>query len=588
MINKTLFPYTPNLKNKKEKTESNDSHSELDLTMKEDNLYIIEDKSIRGRNRSKLSLEKEISSVSSIFSDSSKERESEKENIFPTFEQLIDYKKNILLTSTPFVIPSVGREEGSNYIYNSDDKERELLENSSYLDRSLINNCVPKNLLNSITKSNSEEGDNKNSLLEKVKSQIKSKGIREYIPKSHLLDKEKEKEKNKSILYILSNFILVCLDSQGNYIIQSILSESTNRNDILLITNQIILHFGQLYFHSYATRVIQRLIETASEDILLLLKGVIMSHLSLLCKDHNGIHIVYKYVGHVRSNQFIYEYINSNIVDISLDKEGCCLIQKLLLNKSNLSQHMSLCQKIIENVLLLICDRHSSYVVQSMILNGSEEMMKEIVIIVFDYKVFKEISKNKYSSGVIEKSIDKNNKEIINHLLELLHNNQTLIRDLARDQYGNYILQRILSVLTDNELELNRLLILIVNCSESIKENIIGIKFIQKIELLYPSYNIILKSKSIHPKPIHLNPIYLPNQNYIHPIYQYPHNQQYYPHQYHQYSQPLYYNQIYPMNPMNMNHVYINNMYFIQNGNGNGNGQNYENLHKSYSNINKK
>lgn len=586
MINKTLFPYTPNLKNKKEKTESNDSHSELDLTMKEDNLYIIEDKSIRGRNRSKLSLEKEISSVSSIFSDSSKERESEKENIFPTFEQLIDYKKSILLTSTPFVIPSVGREEGSNYIYNSDDKERELLENSSYLDRSLINNCVPKNLLNSITKSNSEEGDNKNSLLEKVKSQIKTKGIREYIPKSHLLDKEKEKEKNKSILYILSNFILVCLDSQGNYIIQSILSESTNRNDILLITNQIILHFGQLYFHSYATRVIQRLIETASEDILLLLKGVIMSHLSLLCKDHNGIHIVYKYVGHVRSNQFIYEYINSNIVDISLDKEGCCLIQKLLLNKSNLSQHMSLCQRIIENILLLICDRHSSYVVQSMILNGSEEMMKEIVIIVFDYKVFKEISKNKYSSGVIEKSIDKNNKEIINHLLELLHNNQTLIRDLARDQYGNYILQRILSVLTDNELELNRLLILIVNCSESIKENIIGIKFIQKIELLYPSYNIILKSKSIHPKPIHLNPIYLPNQNYIHPIYQYPHNQQYYPHQYHQYSQPLYYNQIYPMNPMNMNHVYINNMYFIQNGNGNG--QNYENLHKSYSNINKK
>lgn len=573
MINKTLFPYTPNLKNKKEKNERNDSNSELELTMNEDNLYIIEnlgieDKSIRGRNRSKLSLEKEISSVSSIFSDISKEREGEKENIFPTFEQLIDYKKNILLTSTPFVIPSVGREEGSNYIYNSDDKERELLESSSYLDKSLIDNCVPKNLLNSITKSNSEEGDNKNSLLEKVKSKIKTKGIREYIPKSHLLDKEKEKE--RLFLYILSNFILVCLDSQGNYIIQNILSESTNRNDILLITNQIILHFGQLYFHSYATRVIQKLIETASEDILLLLKGVIMSHLSLLCKDHNGIHIVYKYVAHVRKSQFIYEYINSNIVDISLDKEGCCLIQKLLLNKSNLSQHMSLCKKILENILLLICDKHSSYVVQSMILNGSEETMKEIATIVFDYKVFKEISKNKYSSGVIEKSIDKSNKEIINQLLDLLHNNQTLIRDLARDQYGNYILQRILSVLTDNELELNRLLSLIVNSSESIRENIIGIKFIQKIELLYPSYNNILKSKSIHSKPNHINPIYLPNQNYIynhtHPIYQYPHNQQYYPHQYHhQYSQPLYYhNQIYPMN---MNHVYINNMYFIQNGN---------------------
>ena len=192
--------------------------------------------------------------------------------------------------------------------------------------------------------------------MDKIKKQIVCKGIKEYVPKSNplinvslfmnstisqhqcvhiqnlLLTKPNE---YKSFLpQIFSLFPSSCCDPHGNYLVQQIIP-LLSRDELIQMTNLVIVYFKEFYYHNYSTRVIQKLIELSNDDNQRLLSPVLLTHLSYLCKDHNGIHIVIKTVTFFKNSSFVYDYIVSNIEEIAKDKEGCCLIQKILEKVTN-------------------------------------------------------------------------------------------------------------------------------------------------------------------------------------------------------------------------------------------------------------
>lgn len=196
------------------------------------------------------------------------------------------------------------------------------------------------------------------SIVEKIKKQIVCKGIKEYVPKSnsfinapvsvfansffnhnqcvqiqHLL-LTKPNEYKSFLPQIFSLFPSFCCDPHGNYLVQQIIP-LLSREELIQMTNLVIVYFKEFYFHNYSTRVIQKLIELSNEDMQRLLAPVILSCLAYLCKDHNGIHIVIKTVTYFKSSLFVYDFIVSNIEEIAKDKEGCCLIQKILEKVTN-------------------------------------------------------------------------------------------------------------------------------------------------------------------------------------------------------------------------------------------------------------
>ena len=134
---------------------------------------------------------------------------------------------------------------------------------------------------------------------------------------------------NMLLPQFLNYFMNFCKDPHGNYLAQQIISK-VKHNDLFLITNCVIMYFKELYYHSYGTRVIQKMIDLSIEPVLSMLKGIIYENLMLLCKDHNGIHILYKYINTSKDIQFVYNFLYNNITNVSTDKEGCCLIQKIL------------------------------------------------------------------------------------------------------------------------------------------------------------------------------------------------------------------------------------------------------------------
>ena len=533
-------------------------------------------------------------------------------------------------------------------------------EKSNFLDKSMFKQCVPKdlaqmmnnngnslnindsfkstkektttndnNILDSINNTNTNINLNDNDIIEKMKKQINSNTIKEYIPKAkaevkHTLPDITNVYSNstnkifeqgefirlqtiikqnlipiQSLLpQLLNNFITFCTDPHGNYLVQQILLNVTH-DDLRLITNCIIACFKELYYHNYATRVVQKLIELSQEDILLMLREVIANNLTLLCKDHNGIHIVYKYAFVSQDAQFIYNFIYTNIISICTDKEGCCLIQKLLENKSNQFNYLLytlLAKKSIE----LINDKYANYVIQSVIMNGPKLISKEITDCLLEPTNLKNIGKQKFSCNIIEKCLDGNHDYIHIALINSLLIEKSLVKELIIDTYGTYIIQKVIPLAS--ETERRKLFKILVHYSYQINESIVGSKVYNKIKIMYQELCDIEKKKhekhllnsTIQSQAYYNQPSFYSMNPQMNPSNYYPHDAQNSMLNNYIYPQQHYYpyiNQINPtINPNVMSQVFVNNMYFMNPNlpiQPNQSQQTQPNYQESYSHIRK-
>ena len=143
-----------------------------------------------------------------------------------------------------------------------------------------------------------------------------------------------------------------------------------------------------------------------------------------------------------------------------------------------------MCNKINQNLNKLINNKYGNYSVQAIInaLKDEKKLIEPIYLYISNNIV--ELSNQKYSSNVVDTFImkkDEFSKQIIN---EIIKNNQ--IKEMIKDQYGNYVIQKAMSI--SNSETLNKIIQQIKPVIPELLMNNLGKKIVNK---LTQQYNIV-------------------------------------------------------------------------------------------------
>jgi len=198
-----------------------------------------------------------------------------------------------------------------------------------------------------------------------------------------------------------------------------------------------------LCLNPHGTRVIQRLVDFLKTDRIIdkfieCVEPIIID----LVKDINGNHIIQKFVNSVRKSDFIYDILIRNYVKVATDKHGCCVLQKCI-EVSSPKYKAKLIDLIVKNTPNFITDQYGNYVIQYIISMNNHEINRKIT----DFFIINigTLGKQKFSSNVIEKvfefSDDATKEKMVRELAK-----PEIIQNLLFDMYGNYVIQKALSV----------------------------------------------------------------------------------------------------------------------------------------------
>ncbi|KAJ3879349.1 ARM repeat-containing protein [Lentinula edodes] len=244
------------------------------------------------------------------------------------------------------------------------------------------------------------------------------------------------------------HFADLMTDPFGNYLCQKLLEYSTDeqRN---VICESVAQDLVNISLNMHGTRAVQKMIDflsTHRQQANLRYNAQIHSiilalslHVVVLIKDLNGNHVIQKCLNKLspEDNQFIYNAVAANCVEVATHRHGCCVLQRCIDHASD-HQRIQLVNEITFNALTLVQDPYGNYVVQY-ILDLNDNRFSDAVIRQFAGNVCA-LSVQKFSSNVIEKCIrvaeHSTRKMLIEELL-----NRTRLEKLLRDSYGNYCVQ---------------------------------------------------------------------------------------------------------------------------------------------------
>ena len=292
-----------------------------------------------------------------------------------------------------------------------------------------------------------------------------------------------------------SKMLLLINDQFGNYLYQQfidVLNESNLNNFLSFLS----LNFTKIAFSPHGTRVIQKLIEDFSQNqkvsmkLYEMLKTNLPGRIYEMSNDENANHIIQKFIVYIKYpyNDFVFEEIYDNFANIAVTKYGCCVVQKCLMNGIP-SQKERAVFLSLQNTFYLISNQFGNYVYQCLIFLNDERIIVEIYKIIYHQLVA--LCKEKYSSNVIEKIFDIKNKMIVKNIVRHICESEENIIELVTDQYGNYIIQKIINTVMDQSLIMKILNVIRRNVHEIYKIPF-GKKLILKLSKRYKNLEQLL------------------------------------------------------------------------------------------------
>jgi hypothetical protein len=248
----------------------------------------------------------------------------------------------------------------------------------------------------------------------------------------YLIDYITFEELSKIFSYILKNFVLFSSNSQSFLLIDKIISlynsgiEKESKNENINYLNDELYSF----FVSYFSKNIPKLIHS---------NNYIYCVINLVIK-----------LGYPK-NDFIFLEIKNEFKNYAYNRQGCILIQNLF-PLGNETQQQNLLGVILEQYNELIVDKYGHYIFKYLLYqadNGEKYYNEIFNKIIHDIKRY---INNKYSSVVIERLLDSSDLNIKKKIIEKICANENDVIELLYHAYGNYILQKIISVFKDNKI----------------------------------------------------------------------------------------------------------------------------------------
>ena len=281
-------------------------------------------------------------------------------------------------------------------------------------------------------------------------------------------------------------------DLFGNYFIQAIIPK-LDTNNLISFINMVRNKLLKLCLNPHGTRVVQALIDNIKNNkynLLILFTKDLSKIMDKLIDDLNGSFVLIHYAEEIKDNDIIFNFLNKNIVEICIKTYSCSALQKFI-DLGNNKQKYKLINNIINNINKLIGNQCGVYVLQ-FVMNKKDYLINDIILLKIINNLIK-YSKQKYSSNIIEKCLETCSPNAVNKLIEILKND-IIVRELIKDLFGNYVIQKLLIICPDNVIR-NHILGIIASEFNALTKLSFGHKLIKKLLLTYPEIKMNYNEK---------------------------------------------------------------------------------------------
>ncbi|KAI9756973.1 MAG: hypothetical protein M4579_003631 [Chaenotheca gracillima] len=249
-------------------------------------------------------------------------------------------------------------------------------------------------------------------------------------------------EKDQVFREIKPNCLQLMTDVFGNYVIQKFFEHGTQQQKTGL-ADQMKGHILHLSLQMYGCRALEHILVDQQASLIKELDV----HILKCVKDQNGNHVIQKAIERVPREHisFIIDAFAGQVHTLATHPYGCRVIQRMLehcdvVSKASILQELHSCSST------LIQDQYGNYVTQHIIELGEDEDRNKVIALVMSQLLH--LSKHKFASNVVEKSIefgkDYQRREIMNTLTALEADGSSPLQILMKDQYGNYVIQKLL------------------------------------------------------------------------------------------------------------------------------------------------
>ena len=294
---------------------------------------------------------------------------------------------------------------------------------------------------------------------------------------------------------IKSDLVNITEHQFGNYVIQKFL-EILIYQENKLLNNKFINTIDkndklyEISINNYGTRVIQKTLEKLvnnnyskieTPELNNSIIKLIEKHLYDLCCDKNGNHVYQKllkvfFYEKENKNDFLYNYLSDISLNVALLQQGATIFGTAL-SLCNYKQKEKICLKIIDNIEKLINDKYGNYSLQAIINKLKDEKnLIEPIYMYIENNIVK-LSKQKCSSNVVDTFIMKKDDYSLKLVQDMIKNN--IIKDIIKDQYGNYVVQK--AMLISDEETVNKIIEQIKPIIPELLESNIGKKIYEKL-----------------------------------------------------------------------------------------------------------
>jgi len=268
----------------------------------------------------------------------------------------------------------------------------------------------------------------------------------------------------------LLDFFNLSTDQFGNYVIQKLIttiSESLLTRLVEEVKSEGIIVF--LTNNLIGCRVIQKILEVGTMEIRVSVVEEFTGHEYNCITNQNGNHVIQKCFA-VCSESIVRDLVRAcgmYTLELSCHRYGCRVIQKCI-EECRAEVRKPIMDVILLNITALTKDPFGNYIIQHILLYGSIDDCTAVIMDVADN--VQSLAGEKFSSNVVEKCLNGPQKAV-NRLIQALlgpiskpevynnivsryigglpvtyHQNVPIVR-LSYNQFGNYVVQKVLKII---------------------------------------------------------------------------------------------------------------------------------------------
>ncbi|KAJ6830831.1 pumilio-like protein 1-like [Iris pallida] len=263
-------------------------------------------------------------------------------------------------------------------------------------------------------------------------------------------------EKNMVFEEIMPHALSLMTDVFGNYVIQKFFEHGT-ATQVRELASQLNDHVLALSLQMYGCRVIQKAIEVVNLDQQTKMVAELDGHVMRCVRDQNGNHVIQKCIECIPQEaiQFIISSFYDQVVTLSTHPYGCRVIQRVLEHCDDPKTQQIVMDEIMPCVCMLAQDQYGNYVIQHVIEHGKPQERSAIIKKLAGQIV--KMSQQKFASNVVEKCLTfggpVERQILVNEMLGSTDENEPL-QAMMKDQFANYVVQKVLETCDDQQREL--------------------------------------------------------------------------------------------------------------------------------------